>query len=208
MKPFDFAPPMKSRPFLTALLGFALVSSSFAQEATPLLHHTPLPLVAAPSFKEDLDATWSIAHGKWTPKDGILDVVELPENKHVPVLHHGVPLQSAVIECDFRFDGPGTFLVGCDGSQHIGRVLIKSDGMSLAEDSVKPSHTLATLKTPVSQGQWHHLRVEWQGDRMAASLNGQELRAQHPYLATAKTRSWLAVGKAAKVRNLKISGEK
>jgi hypothetical protein len=42
---------------------------------------------------------------------------------------------------------------------------------------------------------------------MAANLDGKELRAQHPFLATAKVRSWLAAGKSVHVRNLKITGE-
>lgn len=199
---------MKIACLAIAVFGVISVSSAIAQESKPLLVEKVLPPVAAPSFDAPLDASWSIAHGRWTPKAGILDVVELPENKHVPVLHHNVGLQAAVIECDFRFDGPGSFLVGCDGGKHVGRVVITAAGMSIAEDSIKPSHTIATLKTPVKEGEWYHLRVEWVGDRMAASLNGQELQAQHPYLATAKSRSWLAVSKAAKVRHLQIRGEK
>lgn len=193
---------------LTTLLGLAFVSSAVAQETKPLLHDHALPVIAAPSFKEPLDGTWSIAKGRWTPENGILDVVELAEDKHVPVLHHNVGLESATIECEFRFDGPGVFLVGCDSDKHVGRVVITATSLSIAEDSVKPSHTIATLQTPVKQGEWHRLRVEWQGDHIAANLDGQELRAQHTFLATPKARSWLAVGKAAKVRNLKISGEK
>jgi hypothetical protein len=61
----------------------------------------------------------------------------------------------------------------------------------------------------VARGEWHHLRVEWKGDQMAANLDGHELRAQHAYLATPKTRSWIVVGKAhAEIRGLKITGAK
>ena len=81
-------------------------------------------------------------------------------------------------------------------------------GLSIAEDSVKPSHTIAKLPMPVKQGEWHQLRVEWTGDQMAARLDGKELKAQHAFLATAKGRSWLAASQTVKVRNLKISGEK
>lgn len=197
--------PLRTFTFILAL---AVISPTIAEDVKPLLHDHELPLLASPSFTEPLDGTWSVAKGKWTPHEGVLEVVELPEDKHVPVLHHKVGLQSATIECDFRFDGPGSFLVGCDGGKHVGRVVINAASMAIAEDSVKPSHAIATLKTPVKQGEWHHLRVEWEGDRMAANLDGQSLNAQHPYLGTPKSQSWLAVGKAAKVRNLKISGEK
>ncbi len=198
---------IKHLPNLIALLSLTIAAPVFAQADKPLLHDHALPVLAAPGFAEPLDASWSIAHGRWTPDNGVLNVVELPENKHVPVLHHKVGLRSAVIECDFRFDGPGTFLVGCDAEKHVGRVVITATGLSIAEDSGKPSHTIANLPLPVKQGEWHTLRVEWKGDQMAARLDGKELRAQHAYLATPKSRSWLAVGKAAKVRNLKISGE-
>ncbi|WP_176159161.1 hypothetical protein [Prosthecobacter debontii] len=191
---------------LRSFLSLIFVLAASLPAAEPLLISQPQPEIASPSFKEPLDKTWSIAHGRWTPREGVLDVVELPENKHVPVLHHKVPLQTAVIECEVRFDKPGTFLVGCDATKHVGRVIVKPDGLSIAEDSVKPSHTLATLKLPVKTGEWHHLRVEWTGDQMAANLDGHTLKAQHPYLATPKTRSWLAVGKAAQVRALKVSG--
>jgi len=167
-----------------------------------------LPVIATPSFEEPLDSTWSIAHGTWTPEKGVLHVAELPENKHVAVLHHNVPLQAAVVECDFQFDGPGAFYVGCDAAgKHVGRVVISPAGMVIAEDSVKPSHTLAKLEFKAKPGQWYHLRVEWLGDKIQANLEGEELSAQHPFLATPKSRSWLAVGRTAKIRDLQISGD-
>jgi hypothetical protein len=193
---------------LTALAGMVLCVSAWAQPITAsLLHDRELPVVAAPSFSEPLAAPFNAAKGKWTPKDGVLSVLDIPAEKHIPVLHHKVGLADAVIECEFRFDGPGAFLVGCDSAKHVGRVVIRATGMGIAEDSTKPSHTIAELRTPVKQGEWHHLRVEWKGDRMAARLDGKELRAQHAFLATPKARSWLAASQTVKVRNLTIRGE-
>ncbi|WP_395743178.1 hypothetical protein [Prosthecobacter sp.] len=196
---------MKLRHLLAA--SFALISISWAQEAKPLLHDHPLPVLAAPDFKGPLDASFSIAKGKWTPENGVLGVLDLPEQKHIPVLHHKVGLASATIEVEFMIEGPGTFLVGCDSAKHVGRVVVTATQLSIAEDTVAPSHTIAKLPMTVKPNEWHKLRVEWQGDQMAANLDGQELKAQHPYFATAKARSWLAAGKSVKVRNLKISGE-
>ena len=193
---------------LAALVGFALLSPALAEETKPLLNEKTLPVLATPNFKDPLTNPWSVAKGIWTPKDGVLEIADIPAEKHIPVLHHKIGLKSAVIECEFRFDGPGSFLIGCDSDKHVGRVVINATGLSIAEDSVKPSHTIAKLPMPVKQGEWHRLRVEWQGDRMAANLDGKELRAQHEFLATPKARSWLAAGKTTKVRNLKISGEK
>ncbi len=173
-----------------------------------LLHTKPLPSIAAPTFREPLEASFSVAKGKWTPQDGVVHALDLPEEKHIPVLHHHVGLASAVIEVDFLLDGLTSLLVGCDSDKHIGRVVVNVAGLSIAEDSAKPSHTLAKLPVPVKPGEWHHLRVEWQVDQMAANLDGHELRAQHAFLATPKSRSWLAAGKSVQLRNLQISGKK
>ena len=186
---------------------FALVVSALAEDDKPLLHDHAMPLIAAPDFKGPLDASFSIAKGKWTPEGGVLSVLDLPEQKHIPVLHHKMGLASATIEVEFLIEGPGSFLVGCDSDKHVGRVVVVGGGLSIAEDSAKPSHTIAKLSMTVKPNEWHKLRVEWQGDQMAANLDGQELKAQHAYLATPKSRSWLAAGKSVKVRNLKISGE-
>ena len=192
---------------LTALIGMVLSATAWGQPAESLLHQRELPVLASPSFSEPLASPFSEAKGKWTPKDGVLSVLDIPAEKHIPVLHHKMGLTDAVIECEFRFDGPGVFLVGCDSDKHVGRVVISATGMSIAEDSAKPSHTIAKVQTPVKQGEWHRLRVEWKGDQMAARLDGKELRAQHAFLATPKARSWLAANQTVKVRNLIISGE-
>ncbi|MFA6542950.1 MAG: hypothetical protein WCS99_00895 [Limisphaerales bacterium] len=186
----------------------AETKAAAGHEVKRLLHDVPLPLLAAPSFTAPLDASFSVAKGRWTPLDGVLGVLDLPEEKHIPVLHHKVGLADAVIEVEFLLDGPGSFLVGCDSDKHVGRVVVTTTGLSIAEDSVKPSHTIANLPVSVKTGEWHHLRVEWKADQMAASLDGHELRAKHSFLATPKSRSWLAAGKSVKVRNLKISGQR
>jgi hypothetical protein len=188
---------------------FALgcAASSTQADIPPLLHEKPLPRVASPSFKEPLDSSWSVSKGTWTAEEGLLRFTEIPEEKHVPVLHHKVGLSSAVIELDFKQAQPGAFYVGCDSEKHIGRVVVLGSQVIIAEDSQKPSHTIATLPYAAKAGEWHHLRVEWKGDQMAAVIDGQELRAQHPFLATTKVRSWLAGSKTAEIKNLTIHGE-
>lgn len=198
---------MKSPAILFTLSLLCSAAPGFAREETLLLNDPVPPVVAAPTLAEPLVAPFVAAKGQWVPAEGVLSVVDIPAEKHIPVLHHKVGLASAVIDLEFLLEGPGSFLVGCDGDKHVGRVVINAKGLSIAEDSVKPSHTLVQLPLPVKQGEWHRLRVEWKGDRMAARLDGTELRAQHAFLATAKTRSWLAATPTVKVRNLQIRGE-
>jgi hypothetical protein len=190
-----------------ALFSAAFLTAGSLQADQPLLNEGVLPVIAAPTFEEPLIAPFVTAKGKWIPADGVLSVVDIPAEKHIPVLHHKVGLASAVIELEFRLDGVGSLLVGCDGAKHVGRIVINAKGISIAEDSVKPSHTIAQLPLKLSQGEWHKLRVEWKGDQMAARLDDAEIRAQHAYLGTVKVQSWLAAAESVKVRNLKISGE-
>lgn len=200
---------MKALLFKSVLgAGLAVASLlAFAADPKPLLHEAELPLLASPSLKEPLGTDWAAAKGRWVPEDGLLHMIDVPEEKHVPVLWHKTGLSEAVVELEFRQNAPGAFLVGCDGSKHVGRVVVTPTALSIAEDSVKPSHTLATVPVTARLGEWHHLRVEWKGDQMAAVLDGQPLMATHPYLATPKVRSWLAGTKSADVKNLSVRGK-
>jgi hypothetical protein len=193
---------------LRSLLPLLLATAAFGADLRPLLNEQALPSLATPSFKEPLNADWQTARGKWVPDDGVLHMIDIPEQKHVPVLWHTVGLSAAVIELDFRQNAPGGFLVGCDGAKHVARVVVTPSALSIAEDSVTPSHTIATTQVTAKLGEWHHLRVEWKGAEMAANLEGVELKAKHPFIATAKARSWLAGTKSADVKNLTINGTK
>ncbi|NBV48692.1 MAG: hypothetical protein EBR95_06570 [Verrucomicrobia bacterium] len=172
----------------------------------PLLVDADPPVIVAPDLRSAFGDPWKIPHGEWKPDDGVLRMTEIPARKHVPVLQHWVGLKTAVIELEFRQDTPTTFYIGCDGEKHVGRVVITPKEVHIAEDSVKPSHVLARLPLEPVKGVWRHVRVEWTADRMAVRIDGQRLQASHPFLATAKTRSWIAGSKAAEVRNFVIKG--
>ena len=172
----------------------------------PLLVENDPPVIIAPDLSSAFGEPWKIPHGEWKPDNGVLRMTEIPARKHVPVLQHWIGLKTAVIELEFRQDVPATFYIGCDGEKHVGRVVITPKEVHIAEDSVKPSHVLARLPLEPVKGVWRHVRVEWTGDRMAVRIDGQELQASHPFLATPKTRSWIAGSKAAEVRNFIIKG--
>jgi hypothetical protein len=192
------------RPPLLPLLASALLLVGCA--SGPLLVEAEPPVIVAPDLKSAFAEPWKIPHGEWKPDGGVLRMTEIPARKHVPVLQHWVGLKTAVIELEFRQDVPTTFYIGCDAEKHVGRVVITPKEVTIAEDSVKPSHVLARLPLEPVKGQWRHVRVEWTDDRMAVRIDGQELSAQHPFLATPKTRSWIAGAKSAEVRNFIVKG--
>jgi hypothetical protein len=94
------------------------------------------------------------------------------------------------------------------GLKHVGRFVVTPKQISIAEDSIKPSQTLAKLPADLKSGVWHKLHLEWNGDQIAIQLDELALQARHAFLATPKTRSWIAVGgQTASIRGLKISGK-
>lgn len=179
-----------------------------ADEAPPLLR--PGKTITQPDFLHPLGAEWSTGKGKWTPADGVLTSTDLPEEHHVPVLHLATGPVGVIVDCEFRFNGAKIFYVGFDGAKHIGRVVITPKGVKLCEDSTEvkgksPSHTLAEAKADLKAGDWQRLHVEAAGGKLVARLNGEELRAEHPYLATPKVRWWFAAGDGAQVRNVRFA---
>jgi hypothetical protein len=169
----------------------------------------PGKVISAPDFKQPLGPEWSVGKGKWTPADGVLTSTDLPEEKHIPVLHLATGPVDVVVDCEFRLNGGKAFLVGFDGAKHVGRVVIAPKSVKLCEDSTEvkgktPSDTLAEAKIDLKPDEWQRLHVEYSDGKLAARLNGQELRAEHPYLATPKVRWWFAAGDSVQVRNVRF----
>src|SRR5262249_20205664 len=116
-------------------IALALAGSGQAAEPqTPLVQ--PGKVIAQPDLKQPLAPEWSVQKGTWEVANGEIVASELPEEKHAAVLWHKLGLQSALIECEFQFDGAKTFLIGCDSAnKHVGRLVITPKLAKLAEDS-------------------------------------------------------------------------
>jgi hypothetical protein len=190
---------------LPALL-FLATAVLNADDSSPMIV-LPGKVITQPDFKQPLGPEWSVGKGKWTPADGVLTSTDLPEEKHVPVLHLATGPVDMVVDCEFRFNAGKLFYVGFDGAKHVGRVVISPTSAKLCEDSTEvkgktPSDTLAEAKIDLKPDQWQRLHVEYSGEQLVARLNGQEMRASHPYLATPKVRWWFAASDGVQVRNV------
>ena len=188
---------------LARSLFFFIPSLMSAAELTP---------VAAPDLHSPLSEQWQIRHGLWEVTSGVMTAAELPENKHAAVLWYVSAMQSGAVECEVQFSGAKTFILGCDGEKHIGRVVIQPKLLRLIDDSTEvkgksPGTELASAGVDIQPEQWVRLRYEWDGQRMAAEFGGGKVEATHENLGKAKTRWWMAVGGASvKIRNLKVFG--
>ena len=179
-------------------------------QADDILVH-PGKMISQPDLRQPLGPEWAVARGHWTPADGVLTAVEIPDEKHVSVIHLKTGPVSLIVDCEFRFNGGKIFYVGCDGAKHVGRLVITENSAKLAEDSTEvpgksPGQTLAETKVDLKQGDWQKLHVEYAGNQMAVRLNGQEMKVQHDYLATPKVQWWLAAGgDNVQIRNIRFS---
>jgi hypothetical protein len=198
---------MKRFLLLSLVATVALAASS----DTPMLVKAG-KVITQPSLKEPLGKEWSQGKGKWTAENGVLTAVEVPEEKHVPVLHLATGPTPLVWECEFRMSKESkSFLIGCDGTRHIGRLVVTPKKAHLSDDSTEvkgksAGTVLAEAGLDIKPGEWQHVRVEATGDQMAARVGEAELRGQNPNLATPKVRWWFAVGgPGVEIRNIKVS---
>jgi hypothetical protein len=177
-----------------------------------LMSSAELTPVSAPDLDSPLSEHWQVRHGLWEVKSGVMTASELLENKHAAVLWCLSAMQSGAVECEVQFSGAKTFILGCDGDRHIGRVVIQPKLLRLIDDSTEvkgksPGTELASAGLDIQPEQWVKLRYEWDGQRMAAEFGGGKVEATHENLGKAKTRWWMAVGGASvKIRNLKVFG--
>ena len=194
--------------FALAVL-FAATTLVVAEEAKPTLVQ-PGKLIAEPDLKGPLPEEWAVQKGIWDIKDGELVVTDIPEQHHGPVLWHKVSLASGIVECEFKFDGAGAFILGCDGAKHIGRVSIVKKSFRVQEDSSEikgkqPGATLAEAPLDLKTGEWYKLRYEWTGDKMAATLQGKTIQGSHPTLSQKRSCWWFASsGSKLEIRNVKV----
>jgi len=157
--PTGFTLHMKpARPLLVAL-AVSLALPLWAEDAKPLLNR-PGKVITQPDLKQSLGAEWSVGKGKWEPAEGLLAVTDIPDEKHIPVLHLATGPTPLIWECEFLFNNGKSFLVGCDSAgHHVGRVVIGPKSFKICEDSTEvkgktPSHTLAETPVDLKPDAW------------------------------------------------------
>ena len=199
---------------LAAFLSAIVSTSAVLTTATAPVLNLPVGEPFAPDFNQPLGKEWTVVKGTWTTANGELRGDELAADKHAAVLHHPGKVEALIITCEFRLGDARILYVGFDGARHVGRLVIRTNSIGLFEDSpdtnLKPgekskSHPLMTYAPRLKPDEWYPLTLEIRGDEMAALVNGIQLKARHPYLATPKERFWFAVsGTNLRIRNLKV----
>ena len=143
------------------------------------------------TFTAELSKDWFWGLGTWTAKDGVLRGFESGPRRHGPVKMRKLPLKDATIECDFRLEGKATFAgIIFNGSQergHIVHLVMGTDTLRILAHP-KKGENVELLKLPniLAVGSWHHVKIEFKGESITATIDGKTIAASHPCIAEEK----------------------
>jgi hypothetical protein len=167
---------------LTAVWLCALCGDVRSAESSTLLED---------SFTSELSKDWFWGLGTWTAKDGVLRGFESGKRRHGPVKMRKLPLKNAVIECDFRLEGKATFAgIIFNGSQergHIVHLVMGKDTLRILAHP-KKGENVELLKQPnvLGTGDWHHVKIVFQGETITATIDDKTITASNPCIAEEK----------------------
>lgn len=143
------------------------------------------------TFTTELSKDWFWGLGTWTAKGGVLRGFESGPRRHGPVKMRKLSLKDAVIECDFRLEGKATFAgIIFNGSQergHIVHLVMGTDTLRILAHP-KKGENVELLKQPniLAVGGWHHVKIEFKGETITATIDGKTITASHPCIAEEK----------------------
>ena len=172
------------------------------------------------SFNAELSKDWFWGLGTWTAKNGVLRGFESGPRRHGPVKVRKFPIKDARIECDFRLEGKATFAgIIFNGSHergHIVHLVMGRDTLRILAHPKMGEHVdLLKQPNPLAVGDWHHVKIEFKGERITAIIDGKTFAASHPCIAEEKQTFGLGgesggpegeKAGALEFRSLKISG--
>ena len=161
---------------------FLLLSPVFAEEPKILLKE---------AFNDELSKDWFWGLGTWKAENGVLRGFESGPRRHGPVKVRKLPLKDAVVECEFRLNGKATFAgLIFNGSQergHIVHLIIGKDQLRVMSHPKKgESKELLKVPAKLAIGEWHRVRLEFRGTVLTASIDGQNITAEHACIAEEK----------------------
>lgn len=148
-------------------------------------------MLLAESFDTALAEDWFWGLGTWKADKGVLRGFESGPRRHGPVKMRRLPLKDATLECEFRLVGKAAFAgIIFNGSQergHIVHLVMGRDQLRILAHP-KKGENVELVKTPAKLAPevWHHARLEFHGETLTATVDGQRLSATLPCIAEEK----------------------
>ncbi len=155
---------------------------------------------------------WSVVRGTWTPRDGGLWGAQSRADDQGACLRAPCGITNGAVEFQICFAGANrhSLRIECAGGAHSFRVELArsyaaiTKNPSAGEDRSK-TEALARTALELANGQWHTVRILFQGAETTVYVGGAVLRAAHEIMALPKPRmNFLVFGASAGFRNLKV----
>jgi hypothetical protein len=146
-------------------------------------------------FTQPLGKEWFWGLGTWTSKDGVLRGFESGTRRHGPVKMINVEARDIEVSFSFRTIGKATWasIIFNQEGGHLCNVLFNTDKNQIralvhprGDEKTKPVELLAETRT-IARESWHSATVKLSGAKLAITLDGQTLNAEHPALEAIKT---------------------
>ena len=171
---------------------YTLIACTVALLLAPLavLYAAEKPL-DQDDFTQPLGKDWFWGLGTWTAKDGILRGYESGPRRHGPVKMRRLSLRDGVLECEFRLEGKSTFAgIIFNGSQergHIVHLVMGKDKVCILAHP-KKGENVELLSRPniLAVGQWHHVKIDFRGPQIVATVDDKTFTATHDCIAEEK----------------------
>ncbi|MGV3721742.1 MAG: hypothetical protein ACO1SX_12595 [Actinomycetota bacterium] len=193
------------RPTNLALLGLGILIAALPAPArtaddAPLLARKGGLLLETAFDETSFSAPWTRQFGKLEIADGALRASQQASDKHPCAFRRPLPLQDAVVQVDFRFQGARMLHVGFDPARgelkktgHLFSLVLTPERMALLEhqDKSNPAsknQERASASASFEPGKWYTLVLEMKGPEVAAHVVGidAKLRASSPDFACKK----------------------
>jgi 3-keto-disaccharide hydrolase len=183
--------------FLVLIVFVALLLAGLAPvaagELEPILGKKGRLLLEEEFGGATLPTGWTVKAGKLRVADGTLRASQDREAGKLGLFSREQPMQDAVIQVDFKFDGARGINVSVNPSPgeltkhgHLYSVMISPRMWNITEhndksDRKSQSKALATARETFEQGRWYTLLIENKGGEVVARVEGkQPLRASSP----------------------------
>ena len=177
---------------IQTMLWLTPLAPPYAADApAPAASAAPTSAVLEEKFDGELSKDWFWGLGTWTTKDGVLRGYESGQRRHGPVKMRKFPLRDGIVECEFRLEGKATFAgIIFNGAQergHIVHLVMGKDKVRiLAHPKKGETTTLLDQPNTLAVGDWHRVKIEFQGPQIIATVDDKTFTANHACIAEEK----------------------
>jgi len=182
----------------------------YSRELPPVITKAEAPPTILPPpigttvMQEPLDALpaapWTAPRGTWRAQDEAVWGTSQPRDQQPAGLRGPLPITDGTLQYDlcFRQADRHSLRIHTAGNQHSFRVVVSPSLLEItknpsAGESQDQTLPLARLRLALKRGQWHTLRVTFQGPQVVAQIAGVTAKANHPILGQAKEQMYLLV---------------